>query len=96
MRRASARGFSLVELVVVLALMTALTAVVGFAAAGGAGARGRPEISSLGRARRTAIASGQPVTVYLLDTVADIRVPVRMIPDGRVIGDGIDPVGVVR
>lgn len=82
-------GFTLLELVVVLAVMgiaagLATLAFRSLLADPGQGAVDWP--GQLREARRSAVMAAHPVVLRPLD-----RGAVLLLPDGRVIGDGVDP-----
>lgn len=83
-------GFTLVELLVVIALMTVATAL---AAAAWSPARVRsPNAGPLAALRRRAIETGRAVTSTV--TYQSKTVVIRALPDGRILGAealGIDP-----
>jgi Tfp pilus assembly protein FimT len=80
------RGITLVEMLVVLILL----GLVGGMSVLAVGRLRRPDeperIARWHRARAAAIRSGQPVAV-----AGDSGTVVRFLPDGRVIGKGVDP-----
>jgi prepilin-type N-terminal cleavage/methylation domain-containing protein len=79
------RGVTLVELIVVLAIMTVMAAVVGLAAPPLRHADPDIATTRVTAARRTALASGQPVTI----TVVSQEHPyaVTAYPNGAVVAD---------
>jgi prepilin-type N-terminal cleavage/methylation domain-containing protein len=86
MRCARSRGVTLVELLVVLAL---LGLVLGMSGLAFASLRERPEsdeLRELRRARAEAIRSGAPVRAA----------SVLFLPDGRAVGPGVDPLTGAR
>lgn len=80
-------GVTLVEMVVVLTLMGVLAGIGGLAFAGLRRPAEDPWTDSVSSARRAAIDSG--VTVLL--AADSLHAPVLFLPDGRAIGNGVDP-----
>jgi prepilin-type N-terminal cleavage/methylation domain-containing protein len=80
------RGATLVELMVVLAIIGLVTGMSALAAGGlrPSGATRRAE--ALGRARATAIRTGRAVTL-----TDESGATIRFLPDGRGIGRAVDP-----
>jgi prepilin-type N-terminal cleavage/methylation domain-containing protein len=87
----TARGSTLLELIVVLAVMGTLAAITALALPGRPGARGPTQIERLMLARDSAIRTGLPVEA-MVDTSAEgaPRI-VRFLPDGRAVGPLVDP-----
>jgi prepilin-type N-terminal cleavage/methylation domain-containing protein len=81
----NARGFTLMELVVVLALMGILAGVASLSAAGSTPLRQRSP-SSFEAARDSAIADGRPRTEIVADTGGSFG-HITFLPDGRVVTD---------
>ena len=81
----NARGFTLMELIVVLALMGILAGVAALSAAGSAPLRQRSALSSE-TARDSAIMDGEPRTATVADTGGNLG-HVTFLPDGRVVAD---------
>ncbi len=87
----AARGSTLLELIVVLAVMGALAAITALALPGRSGARVPTQIERLMLARDSAIRTGRPVEA-VVDTGSDgVTRLVRFLPDGRSVGPGLDP-----
>lgn len=88
------RGITLVELLVVLAVLGAMATVVGLAWRRGDWDAARPAggIVVVDQARRRALDTGTPVAVRV--KVDDMTVQVMALPDGRIVGAdrfGYDP-----
>ncbi len=81
MRSARSRGVTLVELLVVLALLGLILGVSGLALASLREPSESAEIRDLARARTLAIRNGEPVK----------QDSVLFLPDGRAIGPNVDP-----
>ncbi len=83
------RGLSLVELLVVLAIMGLLAGVTALAVP----PRRQADLAgrSIERARLTAIRTGQVVELTVDSVGADGPSLLEFLPDGRVLGSGIDP-----
>ena len=78
-------GFTLIELIVVIAIIGLMAAISGMAVAGLKLPRETEQVASLRRARRAAIESGTSVR-------ADGNTPrVLFLPDGRALGPDADP-----
>jgi len=75
------RGFTLLELLVVLTIIGLLVGVSGLAIASLRLPRESQDVIDLRRARADAIRSGVPRTAH----------GIRFLPDGRAIGVGVDP-----
>ena len=90
------RGVTLVELLVVLAILGVMAGISGVALASLRAPRESARVRTLNEARAQAIRSGKPVQV-LLDTVPprtgqQARPLIALfLPDGRAIGLGLDP-----
>ena len=80
------RGATLVELLVVLLLLGVMAGVTAFAVAGLRPPLQRQGDVNLDSARTAAVVSGQAVTL-----TRDGGAAVRFLPDGRVLGAGLDP-----
>ncbi len=80
MRCARSRGVTLVELLVVLALLGLVLGVSGLALASLREPLKAEELRDLQRARADAVQSGEPRTVH----------GVLFLPDGRAIGSNVD------
>ncbi len=79
------RGVTLVELLVVLAIMTVMAAVVGLAAPPIRHADPDTATTRLTAARRAALASGQPVSITVVSRERPYAVTAY--PDGAVVAD---------
>jgi prepilin-type N-terminal cleavage/methylation domain-containing protein len=91
-----ARGFTLVETIVVIAVLSMTVGISGLAFASLKAPREAARIRELRRAREAAIHAGRPVTVTVGASDAEsIHAPrarlVLFLPDGRAIGVGVDP-----
>jgi len=83
-------GITLIELLVVLALIGVVSGVVAFAVAGSPGST-KPT-SVLDSLHRRAVLTGIPVAVEVFDSAAGYPVRIRFLPDGRLLGESVDPV----
>ena len=90
-----ARGFSLLEVMVVIAMLGLTTGLSTLAFTMLKGPAQGEQIRTLQRGRSEAIESGRPV---LVESKRDLRtVHVLFLPDGRALGAGVDPLtGVPR
>jgi len=83
------RGFTLVEVIVVVAILGLIAGMSGLAFVSLRSPRASERVRDLWRARAAAIQTGRPVIA------GDNRVPrtahVLFLPDGRAIGSGADP-----
>lgn len=89
-------GFTLIEVVVALALFALILGVSGLALASLREPPRAEEFRALERARMDAIRTGKPATVTLtLPATGDNHAPrtthVLFLPDGRAVGEGVDP-----
>jgi prepilin-type N-terminal cleavage/methylation domain-containing protein len=85
------RGLTLVEMLVVLALLGVVASIAAVALPPVAAPPASTALDSLATARRTAITSGRPVTVVLSFDSGPAR-RVTAFPDGRVVADSDVPV----
>jgi prepilin-type N-terminal cleavage/methylation domain-containing protein len=83
------RGYTLLEVLVVLAIMGIALGVSGLALASLKAPREAEQVRQLRQARERAIQSGGPV--FLDITMARSTTHVLFLPDGRAIGPGLDP-----
>jgi prepilin-type N-terminal cleavage/methylation domain-containing protein len=83
-------GVTLIELLVVVTLLGVLAAVVAFTASNHAGDSPRGDAERLAAHRRAAVVAGVAITVAMPESLA-LR-PVTFLPDGQVVGAGIDPI----
>ena len=83
-------GFTLVELIVVIAIIGLMAAISGVAIASLRLPRESEEVAMLHHARAQAIATGVPVWAVGNHSPRTTH-PVLFLPDGRAIGPGIDP-----
>ena len=79
------KGFTLLELLVVLALLALLLSMGALAVTAVRPMEAGPVAARVDSARREAIRSGTAVALRLDSAV------VRFLPDGRAIGPGVDP-----
>jgi prepilin-type N-terminal cleavage/methylation domain-containing protein len=79
------RGLTLIELIVVLTLMATVSAVVGLAAPLSRFSSTESPAAELSAARRSALSSGKPTPLWLLDS-GGVPSAVAM-PDGSILGD---------
>jgi prepilin-type N-terminal cleavage/methylation domain-containing protein len=85
-------GTTLVELLVVLALLGLVFGISGLALGSLQEPRESPWIRELRRARTEAIRSGKPVRLMVsLTARPPDRPTVLFLPDGRAVGPGVDP-----
>ena len=80
------RGVTLVELLVVIAVLGVLTAVSTLAVTSLRPTAESERIRLLTRARATAIRAGRAVTIS-----SPMGEMIRFLPDGRALGGGVDP-----
>jgi|GEM_PF-3152864 len=85
------RGFTLVELLVVLVILGFIASMSAFAVAGLRLPESGKVTASTDRARAKAIGSGRAVTIRLLVAPASAPRVLRFLPDGRAVGEGLDP-----
>ncbi|HSM17612.1 MAG TPA: prepilin-type N-terminal cleavage/methylation domain-containing protein [Gemmatimonadales bacterium] len=86
------RGFTLVELIVMLALMGVLAGVSAFALGTLKPPAQTALVAELIRTRSDALRMGVPVTAEVVwDSIDGRPSTIRFLPDGRAIGDGADP-----
>jgi prepilin-type N-terminal cleavage/methylation domain-containing protein len=89
-------GFTLVEVIVVLAIMGMILGVSGVALASLRPTPGSERLRALAVARERAIRTGQPVRVTT-DSIlkgsnhSPLPTPLLFLPDGRALGPGVDP-----
>jgi len=88
MRCARSRGVTLVELLVVLALLGLVLGVSGLALASLREPRESDALRELARARAQAIRTGVPARAST--TISHLPSPL-FLPDGRAIGPNVDP-----
>jgi prepilin-type N-terminal cleavage/methylation domain-containing protein len=88
MRCAHSRGVTLVELLVVLALLSLVLGVSGLALASLREPREADALRELARARAQAIRTGVPARADT--TISHLPSPL-FLPDGRAIGPNVDP-----
>ena len=86
--RLSPRGFTLVEVIVVVALLGLIVGMNGLAFVGLRAPRESNLAGELRRARREAIQTGRPVSTG--GAHAPFTTHVLFLPDGRAIGSGAD------
>ena len=93
--RGKRSGYTLVEVIVVLALIGLVLGMGGLALASLEVPRDSESVRALHNARAKAIQSGDPVNLIVAnpDTGANraLRATHLFLPDGRVIGPGVDP-----
>jgi prepilin-type N-terminal cleavage/methylation domain-containing protein len=82
-------GYTLVEVIVVLAIMGLMAGVSGLALASLKAPRESEWILALRRARAEAIRTGRPMRTE--DHRARRTATILFLPDGRAIGPGVDP-----
>ncbi len=83
------RGFTLVEVIVVVAILGLVAGMSGLAFVGLRSPRESERVRDLWRARAAAIQTGRPVIAA--DDHAPRPTHVLFLPDGRAIGPGADP-----
>ena len=83
------RGFTLVEVIVVVAILGLVAGMSGLAFVGLRSPRQSERVRDLWCARAEAIRTGQPVLTG--DNRASRTAHVLFLPDGRAIGSGVDP-----
>ena len=83
-------GVTLVELIVVLAILGLVFGVTGLALTSLKAPRMSDSVRALAQARVEAIRTGRPVTAGAHHT--PLIEPVLFLPDGRAIGPGADPI----
>jgi len=82
-------GFTLIELIVVIAIIGLIAAISGLAVAGLKLPRESEEIAALRRARTEAIMTGAPMRA--VDHRSPPTAHPLFLPDGRALGSGVDP-----
>jgi prepilin-type N-terminal cleavage/methylation domain-containing protein len=82
-------GVTLIELIVVLAIIGVMAAISGVAVAGLTLPRESEETAALRRARTEAIVTGAPVRA--VDHRSPRTAHPLFLPDGRAVGSGVDP-----
>lgn len=87
--RLSPRGFTFLEVVVVIAIIGLTVGITGLAFVGLRAPRESDRVSELRRARTQAIRTGRPVISD--NNRAPRTAHVLFLPDGRAIGTGADP-----
>ncbi len=87
--RLSPRGFTLVEVIVVVALLGLIAGMSGLAFVGLRSPRESERVRDLWRARAEALQTGRPVIAG--DNRGLRTAHVLFLPDGRAIGSGVDP-----
>ncbi len=90
------RGFTLVEILVVLMILGLMTGITGLALASLKAPREAAWVRDLRAARDSAIRTGAPVSVAVAipDTGGHrsrLTAHVLFLPDGRALGTGVDP-----
>jgi len=85
----SPRGFTLVEVIVVVALLGLIAGMSGLAFVGLRSPRESERVRDLWRARAEALQTGRPVIAG--DNRGLRTAHVLFLPDGRAIGSGVDP-----
>jgi prepilin-type N-terminal cleavage/methylation domain-containing protein len=88
-------AFTLVELIVVLAILGLISGVSGLALASLKAPRESEVVRQLRRSREKAILGGKPIHTVMNDASRTTRV--LFFPDGRAFGPGVDPLtGALR
>jgi prepilin-type N-terminal cleavage/methylation domain-containing protein len=84
----SHRGFTLVELIVVIAIIGFMALISGLAVASLTVPRESEQIAGWRRARAAAIETGTPVRA---GSRSPLTAHLLFLPDGRALGPGVDP-----
>lgn len=93
-RRERVAGFTLVELIVVLAILGLIVGMSGLALASLRAPRESQWLRELHRARAEAIRTGRPVRALVLSDSGANLSPLSsplFLPDGQALGPGVDP-----